>query len=153
MPSISVMGISFPREIRYGLASCLVGTVAMDIVLLLQYHLFGQPLTTSFILYGSIIGGGTGEGLVLHLLFGAMLGLLFGALISRFDAFRIDSMGKGLKVGVTAGLVTIPLGCVPFAAVAGVPLMIMIPFVFLPHLTWGLVMGGLTSHLLTTRDG
>jgi len=58
----------------------------------------------------------------LHLLLGSVLGIFFGILISRFDAFRIDSMGKGLMVGVMAGLVTIPLGCIPFALVVGVPL-------------------------------
>jgi hypothetical protein len=146
------MNFSSSREIKYGLASCLMGTVAMDIALLVEYQLSGQPLTTSFILYGSLIGGGTEEGLVLHLLFGSMLGIVFGILISRFDALRIDSMGKGLRVGAAAGLATIPLGCVPFALVAGVPLTVMLPFVFVPHLVWGLVMGGLTSHLLNARD-
>jgi hypothetical protein len=109
-------------------------------------------LATSFILYVSLIRRGAEEGLVLHLLFGSMLGLMFGVLISRFDAFSIDSMSKGLKVGSLAGLATIPLGCVPFAVFAGVPLTVMLPFVFLPHLVWGLVMGGLKNYLLTTRN-
>jgi uncharacterized membrane protein YagU involved in acid resistance len=146
------MNLSLSREIKYGLISYLIGTVAMDFVLSLEYYLYGQPLTTSFMLFGSIIGGGTWEGLILHLLFGSMLGLMFGVLISRFDALRIDSNSKGLKVGIAAGLATIPLGCVPFAVVAGVPLTVMLPFGFLPHLVWGLVMGGVANYLLTTRN-
>jgi uncharacterized membrane protein YagU involved in acid resistance len=146
------MNISLSREIKYGLISCLIGTVAMDLVLSLEYYISGQPLTTSFMLFGSIIGGGTWEGLILHLLFGSVLGLMFGVLISRFDALRIDSNSKGLKVGVAAGLATIPLGCVPFAIIADVPLTVMLPFVFLPHLVWGLVMGGVVNYLLKTRS-
>ena len=63
----------------------------------------------------------------------AALSVFFGILISRFDAFRISSLGKGLIVGVIAGLVTIPLGCILFALVVGVLLTTMIPFVTMPH--------------------
>jgi len=142
------MVISVKREIIYSLIGSLVGTVAMDIVLFLEYYLSGQPLTTSFILFGSIIGRGAGEGLVLHFLFGSILGIIFGILISRFDSFNVDSMGKGIKVGVMAGLVTIPLGCIPFAVMASIPLTIMIPFVTIPHLVWGLVIGGISGYFL-----
>ena len=88
------------------------------------------------------------EGLVLHVLFGTMLGLLFGVTVSRFDAFHIDSVRKGLWDGVLAGLITIPLRCVPFASLVGVPLTTMIPFVTTPHLVWGLVMGRLMGYFL-----
>jgi len=145
------MGVSFSREMRFGLIGSLVGTVVMDIILFLEYYLSGQPLTTSFMLFGSLVGGGAGEGVVLHLLFGSVLGLLFGMSMSQFDALRINSVGKGLKVCVMAGLVPIPLGCVPFAIVAGVPLTIMLPFVIIPHLVWGLVIGGVSSYLMMTR--
>lgn len=148
---VCTMGISFSGEIRHGLIGSLVGTIAMDMVIFLEFYLTGQPLTTSLILYGSLIGGGIREGIVLHLLFGSMLGLLFGISISQFDALRIDSIGKGLRLGVFAGLVTIPLGCIPFAVIVGVLLISMIGFVFIPHLVWGLVLGGLSSYLLITR--
>ena len=136
------------REVRYGLFSCLLGTAFMDLVLVIQFYLTGQPLDTSLLLYGSIIGGGIVEGVVMHVLFGTGLGILYGLSITRFDSLRIDSMGKGMKIGIMWGLVTIPLGCVPFALVTSVPLTEMIPFVTLPHLTWGSVMGYVSSHLI-----
>jgi hypothetical protein len=142
------MGYLFTREIRYGLIACLIGTIAMDIVVVLEYFLIGQPLNTSFVLFGKLVGAGAILGVFLHLLFGSVLGIFFGILISRFDAFRISSLGKGLMVGVMAGLVTIPLGCIPFALVVGVPITTMIPFVTMPHLVWGLVMGWLTNYFL-----
>ena len=125
----------------------------MDLIVILEFFITGQPLNTSFVLYGQLIGEGAIVGFLLHLLFGSTLGLIFGILISRFDAFHIDSMSKGLKVGVMAGLVTIPLGCIPFALVVGVPLTTMIPFVTMPHLVWGLVMGWFANYFLTTYEG
>jgi hypothetical protein len=71
----------------------------MDLVVILEYFITGQPLNTSFVLFGQLIGGGVMVGIFLHLLFGSILGLLYGALISNFDAFSIDSMSKGLKGG------------------------------------------------------
>ena len=85
-------------------------------------------------------------------LFGMGLGILFGLSITRFDALRIDSMCKGMKMGIRWGLVTIPLGCVPFVLVTSVPLTYMIPFVTLLHLTWGSVMGYVSSHLILGQN-
>jgi hypothetical protein len=138
-------------EIRYSWVSCLVGTAVMDAIVILENSLTGQPLDTSFVLYGRLVGGGVLVGFVLHVLFGSALGILFGVAISRVGTLSINSASKGLKVGVAAGLVTIPMGCVPFAIAVGVPLTTMIPYVTLPHIAWGAVMGWLTHHLLSTR--
>jgi len=78
---------------------------------------------------------------MLHIFFDSALGIIFGIAISRIDALRIDSTAKGLKVGIAAGLITIPMGCVPFALAVGVPTTTMTPFVTTPHLVWGTVMG------------
>lgn len=145
------MGFLLSREIRYGWIACLIGTAAMDAVVILENALTGQPLDTAFILFGRLVGGGVLVGFVLHILFGSALGIIFGLAITRIPALRIDSTAKGLKVGIAAGLITIPIGCVPFAVAVGVPLTTMIPFVAAPHLVWGIVMGWLTHHLLTTQ--
>ncbi len=62
------------------------------------------------------------------------------------------SLGKGMKMGIMWGLVTIPLGCVPFALVTSVPLTSMTLFVTLPHLTWGSVRGYILSYLILGRN-
>jgi ethanolamine transporter EutH len=54
---------------------------------------------------------------------------------------NIESVRKGVWLGVLAGLVTIPLGCVPVAIVTGVPIIEMVSFSFIPHLVWGTVLG------------
>lgn len=47
------MGFSPSREIRYGWMACLIGTAAMDAVVILENSITGQPLDTSFVLFGS----------------------------------------------------------------------------------------------------
>jgi ethanolamine transporter EutH len=123
----------------------------MDIVVAFEYFLHGEPLNTSFVLYGALIGAGEVTGFVLHILFATMLGIVFGLSISRVDSLKIDSFKKGIGVGLLAGLVTIPLGCIPFALIVGVPLIQMVRMVIAPHIAWGLVLGGLTGYLLLSR--
>lgn len=100
----------FSREVRYGLFSCLLGTVFMDLVIMIQLYLTGQPLDTSLLLYGSIIGGGIVEGVVMHVLFGTGLGIMYGLSITRFDSLRIDSLGKGMNIGIMWGWSRSPWG-------------------------------------------
>ena len=138
--------ISLSREIRYGWMACLIGTAAMDAVVILENAMTGQPVDTSFVLFGQLVGGVI-AGFFIHILFGSALGIAFGIAISRIDALRIDSTAKGLKVGIAAGLITIPMGCVPFAVAVGVPITTMIPFVTVPHLVWGIVMGWLNGSI------
>ena len=47
------MGVSLSRGIRYGWMACLIGTAAMDAVVIFENALTGQPLDTSFVLFGS----------------------------------------------------------------------------------------------------
>jgi uncharacterized membrane protein YagU involved in acid resistance len=142
------MNVLLSREVRASWIACMVGTVAMDIVVVIEYFLTGEPLNTSFVLYGALIGAGVGTGFVLHILFGSMLGIVFGIVISKVKALRIDSFNKGLRVGLFAGLITIPLGCIPFAIIVGVPLMQMVSMVTLPHLVWGFTLGAVASYLI-----
>jgi hypothetical protein len=138
----------FSREVKSSWVACMIGTLVMDIVVVIEYIITGESLNTSFVLYGALVGAGVWTGFVLHILFGSALGIVFGLLISRFDLLRIDSIGRGIWVGLAAGLVTIPLGCIPFALIVGVPLLQMISMVTVPHIVWGLVLGGVTGYLL-----
>jgi uncharacterized membrane protein YagU involved in acid resistance len=142
------MSFLLSKEVRSSWIACIIGTIAMDMVVMIEYFLTDTPLNTSFVLYGALIRAGVWAGFVLHFLFGSILGIIFGLLISRFAVLSINSTRKGLKVGLAAGLITIPLGCIPFALIVGVPLLQMISMVTLPHIVWGIVLGALTSVLL-----
>lgn len=124
----------------------MVGTIAMDLVMVGEFLLKGMPADTYLALIGSIVGGGVPLGVVLHLVAGSLLGLFFGAAVLLIDALSVDSIGKGVTLGVLAGIVTIPLGCVPFAIITGVPIATMLSFSTIPHLVWGAVLGVIAGY-------
>jgi len=129
------------RAIKFGLIGSLAGTIAMDVVMVVESLIIGAPVDGFVALIGSIVGGGALVGVVLHLLMGSLLGLLFGIVVWQVRFLNIGSVRKGVWLGVLAGLVTIPLGCVPVAIVTGVPIIEMVSFSFVPHLVWGAVLG------------
>ena len=129
------------RAIKFGLIGSLAGTIAMDLVMVVESLIVGEPVDGFVALIGSVVGGGTLVGAVIHLLMGSLLGLLFGTAIYQVRFLNTESVRKGVWLGVLAGLVTIPLGCVPVAIVTGVPIIEMVSFSFVPHLVWGAVLG------------
>jgi hypothetical protein len=141
------------RAIKFGLIGSLAGTIAMDLVMVVESLIIGQPVGVFFSLIGSVVGGGALVGAVVHLLTGSSLGLIFGLAIGRVRLLNIGSVGKGVWLGVLAGLVTIPLGCVPFALITGVPIIDMVRFSFIPHLVWGAVMGVVAGYALRSGPG
>ena len=52
------MSVLLSKEIRASWIACMIGTVVMDIVVVIEYYLTGEPLNTSFVLYGALIGAG-----------------------------------------------------------------------------------------------
>ncbi len=66
------------RAIKFGLIGSLAGTIAMDVVMVVESLIIGAPVDGFVALIGSIVGGGALVGVVLHLLMGSLLGLLFG---------------------------------------------------------------------------
>jgi hypothetical protein len=129
------------RAIKFGLLGSLAGTLAMDLVMVVESLIIGAPVDGFVALIGSVVGGGALVGVVLHLLMGSLLGFLFGTAVWQVRFLNIGSVRKGVWFGVLAGLVTIPLGCVPVAIVTGVPIIEMVSFSFVPHLVWGAVLG------------
>jgi hypothetical protein len=103
------------RYAQLGLLGGFIGTVLMDVVLFIESILAGLPPTTNYAVIGAAVGGGARIGFAVHYLMGPGLGLLFGCITSRVGNLHIRSVGKGVLLGLIAGVVTIPLGCVPTA--------------------------------------
>jgi len=59
----------------------------------------------------------------------------------KVDALGIDSLRKGVLIGVGVGVLTIPFGCEPFALLIGQPVLQVLSFSTIPHLVWGLGLG------------
>lgn len=136
---------TFTRAIAFGVLGSLAGMLAMDLVMVAESLMIDEPATGYLALIGSALGGGALLGVAMHLVMGSLLGLIYGVAVYKVDILRIDTLWKGVWLGVLAGLVTIPFGCVPFAIVTGVPILFMVGFSFFPHLVWGVVLGLVTG--------
>ena len=132
---------SYLRGIGFGIIGGLGGTVLMDIVMVLTFLVAGQPADTFFSMVGERLGYGTLVGIGVHNLVGLTGGFVFSLLVLTIKALRIDSMRKGLVLGIAAGALTIPLGCIPLAIWLGQPILDVIAFSVLPHLVWGTTLG------------
>jgi len=129
------------RGIASGVIGSLVGTIVMDLVMIGEFAMMRQPAYTFLALIGSVFGGGVALGVVAHIVMGSLLGVVFSVAVLTVDALRISTLGRGVVLGVLAGVVTIPGGCVPFAIVTGVPVATMVSFSAVPHVVWGVVLG------------
>ncbi len=125
----------------------------MDIVMVLTFLIAGQPADTFFSMVGEKLGYGALVGILVHNLVGITGGIVFSLMVLNVKALRIDTMRKGLLLGIGAGAVTIPLGCIPLAIWLDQSILVVIAFSFLPHLVWGTVVGWTVAYgLLSFRQ-
>lgn len=136
------------RAIGIGILGSLLGGILMDIVMFIEFHLRGLPLSTNLSLMGSVFGGGTSLGVVVHLVTLIVLGLAFSIAVLVIRIFRIETVMKGLWMGILAGLVTIPGGCVPFAILSETPVLELLSFSTIPHIVWGAALGLVAGYKL-----
>jgi ethanolamine transporter EutH len=129
------------RFAYFGFLGGLIGTVMMDIVLFIEFYLFKMPIYTNYAVIGSAVGASGWIGFILHFIIGPALGLVFGVAIAWFDFLKITTLKKGILLGVLAGIITIPLGCVPTALLSHVPIINFVSFSAIPHLVWGSGLG------------
>jgi hypothetical protein len=132
---------TFLRGVGFGIVGGLVGTALMDIVMVLTFIIAGQPASTFFSMVGERLGYGVSAGIAVHNLVGLTGGLVFSLLVLSITTFHIDNKRKGLLLGIGAGVLTIPLGCIPLAIWLDQPMLGVIAFSILPHLVWGTVVG------------
>lgn len=141
-----VLNRSFLRGIGFGIVGGLVGTALMDVVMVLTFLIAGQPAATFFSMVGERLGYGVLAGIAVHNLVGLTGGLVFSLLVMVVIPLRIDSRRKGLMLGIGAGALTIPLGCIPLAVWLNQPMLSVIAFSILPHLVWGTVLGWIVAY-------
>ena len=143
-----------------GLIAGLVATIVIDLIMM-GYLLFtGQPADAGFTVIGdtaagcfSLLGidvaGGVLMGVVWHYLIGLVLGVIFGAAVTRFDVLRLNSTKKGVALGIV------------YTEIMSVPVLVMPPiilkmtasattqllgFYFVMHAMWGILLGVVVSY-------
>jgi hypothetical protein len=141
-----------PKAITVGVLGSLLGGVMMDLVMFLEFSLMGYPITTNLSLMGSVFGGGTSLGIVVHLVTLLTLGIVFSLAVLWVKFFRIESVLKGLGMGILFGIVTIPGGCVPFAVLSDTPVLELLSFSTIPHIVWGIGLGLVAGYKLRYSD-
>jgi fluoride ion exporter CrcB/FEX len=112
--------------------------------------MMGQPALTYLDLIGSVFGGGIPLGALVHVLAGSVLGVIFSVPVLTIDALRIDSVRKGLVLGILVGLASIS-ACVPFAILIREKIATVLIFMTIPHLVWGTVLGVVAGYGLRSR--
>jgi hypothetical protein len=136
----------FLRGVGFGMVGGLIGTILMDIVMMLTFVIVGQSPTTFFTMVGEKLGYGALAGIVIHNLVGITGGFVFSVMVQVVRPLHIESMRKGILLGIGVGAITIPLGCIPLAIWLDQPILIVIGFSFLPHLVWGAVLGWIVGY-------
>ena len=149
-----------------GMVAWLVGglaaTIVIDLITVGVLPLMGAPAEGGFAIIGdtaagfmSLLGinvaGGVPLGAVLHYLIGLALGGILGAAVTRIGALRLNSMKKGLGLGIL------------YTEVISLPILVTPPiilkwtvstaaqwfgFSFFMHAIWGVVLGVVVSRRL-----
>jgi hypothetical protein len=138
----------------------LAGTLVMDLVLMVGLSAVGLPIFTCFSLVGDTVArlfallavqlaGGIPLGVTAHYLIGPLIGAIFGAAVTRFDALRLDSLKKGIVLAV----LYVEIVSQPILATTPVLLKMTGPetwqwfgFSFVMHMIWGVVLGAVVSY-------
>ncbi len=149
-----------------GLIAGLVATIVIDLILMGFLLFKGQPAddgfavigtTTAgvFSLFGIDVAGGVLPGLVWHYLIGRALGVIFGAAVTRIDALRLNSMKKGVGLGILyAEVISLPLLVMPpiilkWTASEAAQLFV---FYLVMHAIWGMLLGVAVSYGLRSTN-
>jgi hypothetical protein len=160
-PAVSqISHVALTGGMMWGFIGGLVGTIVMDLVLIGMLSAAGLPAVISFSTIGdtaagffSLIGinvaGGLPLGAAVHYLLGLVLGTIFGAVVARVDALRVNSLRKGVALAVL------------YIEVVSQPILAMSPILLkmsaaetvqwfgvsaVMHLIWGVVLGALVSY-------
>ena len=139
------------RAVGFGIVGGLLGTILMDAVMIATFLSAGESADLFFSAVGEKLGDGAVVGAALHNVIGMSGGIVFTLFVTNIPALEIVSVRKGLMLGLGAGALTIPLGCIPLAIWLGESIVAVIAFSLLPHLVWGTVLGWVFSRGMLAR--
>jgi hypothetical protein len=151
---------TFTKAIVWGLIGGFVGTIIMDLVIVgfftvvgmpidLIYSFIGEVAESFFLRIGINISGGVLLGAFMHFFLGLALGGLFGAGVSQIRSLRVDSLRKGVLLGIL------------YIEIASQPILVTAPLLremtsseifqwyglsTVMHLIYGIILGGTLSY-------
>jgi hypothetical protein len=143
-----------------GLIGGVVATIVIDLITVAVLPLMGMPADGGFIvigdtaagflaLFGIDVAGGVPLGVVLHYVIGAALGVLFGAAVTRIPALRLNSIKKGVGLGILyAEIISLPIVVLPpiILKMAAPEAAQWFGFCVVMHAIWGAVLGSVMAY-------
>lgn len=146
---------TFTKGIVWGLIGGFVGTIIMDLVIVgffmvarmpigLIYSFIGDVAQSFFLRISIDVPGGILLGAFVHFFLGLALGGLFGVIVSRIRALQLESLKKGILLGILyieivsqPILVTAPL----LRKMASFDILLWYGLSTVMHLIYGIVLG------------
>ena len=155
------------KGIGWGLVGGFVGMLVVDLLLMGALSIAGLPPLACFSMVGNTmqrfflildldLTGGVPMGVATHYLVGPLLGAVFGIVLVRFRALRVDTLKKCV------------LHAILYAEIVSQPLFAMMPLMMkmtasetivwffgsvVMHFIWGIVLGLFLGHGLRTARG
>jgi hypothetical protein len=152
--------VTLARGMILGLIGGLAATVVIDVITVGVLPFMGAPADSGFAIIGDTAAGffsllrvdaagGVLVGAVFHYLVGLALGVVFGTAVTHVDVLHLNSVKKGLGLGIL------------YTEVISLPILVMPPiilkwttpaaaqwfgFSFVMHAIWGVVLGVVVSY-------
>lgn len=153
------MNSNIKQGIKLGFIGGLLGTIIMDVVIVVLFSILGMPIDLIYAFIGAVadsflskVGidfqGGVLLGAAIHFLLGIGLGIFFGMAVTAINALRVNTVKKGILYGII------------YIEIASQPILIMAPLLvnmtradivqwyvlsFSMHLIYGAVLGAVVS--------
>jgi hypothetical protein len=143
-----------------GLVGGVAATIVIDLITVLVLPLMGLPADGGFsvigdtaagflALFGIHVAGGALLGAVLHYLIGAALGVLFGWAVTCVPALRLNSVKKGVGLGILyAEIISLPIVVLPpiVLPLSGAEAVRWFGFCLVMHAIWGATLGTIVAY-------
>jgi hypothetical protein len=152
--------VSISRGLGWGLIGGLAGTLVMDLVLMGALAALGSPALTCFSIVGNTVArffsiqsidmaGVIRLGVATHYLVGPLVGAIFGTLVARIEALRVNT----LKKSIILAIIYVEILSQPMLATAPILLKMTAPVTiqwyggsFVMHLLLAVVLGAVVGH-------
>jgi hypothetical protein len=160
----AIRGSARSKGLVWGLVAGLAATIVIDLITVGVLPLMGLPAEGGFSVIGdtaagffALLGidmaGGVPLGVVLHYLIGLALGVLFGALVTRIDVLRLNSVKKSVGLGILyTEVISLPILVLPPIILQWTAAETAWWFAFsaFMHAIWGIVLGLVVTYGLHT---
>ena len=152
--------ISFSRGLGWGLIGGLAGTMIMDLILIGALPAAGLPALTCFSIVGNTVARffsmqnteiayAIQLGVIMHYLVGPLFGAIFGMLVARVEALRVNTLKKSILLAI----VYVEILSQPMLATTPILLKMTVPVTlqwycgsFIMHLLMAVVLGSIVGY-------